>query len=202
MAHGNEEVGVGGEMPYEEDETGSEASSDGPPRSQDEEMERMVAGNLAVAAQALQRYEQRSSNVVALPPLHSRYLDLGIKFDAQRDAAKCRKEAAEVKFRLQRMFRDLNDLDKGKPKQPKRRAVTQPSTKGKSLRHKRRPPPPPEFSVSLLTGPSAPPVWKRVDEVSSDESVGCGYSLKLGGEHKKKRKKARKSDGSRTHRLV
>ena len=51
------------------------------------------------------------STLVALPPLEARYLDTGAKFDAQRDQSRRRKEAAEVKFRLQRMFRDLDKID-------------------------------------------------------------------------------------------
>ena len=47
----------------------------------------------------------------ALPPLHSRYLEQGLRFRAQRQAAKLQREASHAKSTLQRMFRELDLLE-------------------------------------------------------------------------------------------
>ena len=47
----------------------------------------------------------------SLPPLHSRYLEEGLRFRALRQAAKLQREASSAKDTLQRMFRELDQLE-------------------------------------------------------------------------------------------
>lgn len=68
------------------------------------------------------RVPTRSASAAELPPLESRYLDNGVKFEAQRQMSRLRREAASVKARLQRMFRELDRFDDCEREKEERRA--------------------------------------------------------------------------------
>lgn len=56
--------------------------------------------------------EEHDTNGSALPQLAPRYLDTSVRLDARQRMSKQRRDAAAVRDRLQRMFRELDRLDR------------------------------------------------------------------------------------------